>query len=380
MATVDDILTKGVSEVLPKKEGLKNLMGKRKIRVYLGVDPTGTRLHLGHTIPLRKLNEFAQNGDEAILLIGTGTVLAGDPSQRAKVREKITQEKIDENIKTWREQAGKVLDLKKVKIKQNGDWLLTLTYADILNIASNISSVQLFKRDMFQKRIESGDIVWTNETLYPLFQGYDSVALETDVEIGGTDQVFNMLIGRELLKKMKNKEKYILTTPLINGTDGKPMSKSSGNCIWLDDSSVDIYGKIMSTQDSEIEPYWNLLTDLPQDELKSLKPLDAKKKLAFDIVRSLNGAEEANLAQENFEKVFQKGGEPDETRQITVSKDIELVDFLMENTLAPSISQAKRLVEQGAIEIEGEKVNNPKEIVKPNKSIKIGKKTFIKTK
>jgi tyrosyl-tRNA synthetase len=376
---INEVLTRGVDKIYPDKPSLEKLAGSKKIRVYLGVDPTGTKLHLGHAIPLRKLNEFAKLGHEAILLFGTGTVLAGDPSQRSQARKRITREEIEENIKNWKQQAGKIIDLGKVQIKQNGDWLLKLGLADIIDIASNISATQLFKRDMFQRRIDAGDIVYYHETLYPLLQGYDSVALDTDLEIGGTDQTFNMLIGRELMKKMKNKEKFVLTTPLINGTNGKPMSKSSGNCIWLDDRPSDVYGKILSLPDSEIEPYWTLLTDLSQNELKTIKPLEAKKKLAYEIVRQLDEESEAKKAQENFENVFQKREIPQEVREIKVEDNTTIVDLLTANGIISSSSQVKNLIKEKAIDIDGKIVENPKEQVKTGQLIKVGKKTFVKT-
>lgn len=379
MDKIEDILTRSVEQILPDIEGLKKLISIKKIRVYLGVDPTGARLHLGHTIGLRKLNEFALAGHEAILVIGTGTVLAGDPSQRAQARTKITQKEIDENIKTWKIQAGKVVDLEKIKIRQNGEWLLKLNYVDILNIASNISSVQLFKREMFQKRIEAGDTVWTQETLYPLFQGYDSVALDVDLEIGGTDQTFNMLIGRELQKKMKNREKYVLTTPLINGTDGKPMSKSSGNCIWLDDTAEEMFGKIMALADGEIESYWINLTNLPREKLKELKPMDAKKTLAYELVKTFHSNEEAEKAKENFQDVFQKRSAPQDLPEITIeSTPINIIDFLVQNNLVESRSQAKRLLDQGALELDGQTIENSQTEVENNQVLKIGKHKFVK--
>ena len=376
MQTIDEVLTRGVEKIYPSRESLKKLAGSRKIRVYLGVDPTGTRLHLGHTIPLRKLNEFAQAGHEAILLIGTGTVLAGDPSQRAKAREKITQEEIDENIKTWKEQAGKIIDLKKVQIKQNGQWLLKLGLAEIIEIASHISATQLFKRDMFQRRIDAGDTVYYHETFYPLLQGYDSVAMDVDLEIGGTDQTFNMLIGRELMKKMKNKEKFVMATPLINGTDGKPMSKSSGNCIWLDDSSGNIYGKILSLPDSEIESYWTNLTGLKNDELKSLKPLDAKKKLAFEIVKQLNSADAATIAQTSFENTFGKRETPTDAETLPFA-NLSVIDYLVENAIVTSRSEAKRLSREGAIDVDGNLLKDGQQIER-GQVIKVGKKRFFK--
>src|SRR3990167_3933485 len=311
MSNIDEVLTKNVTQILPDKEALKVLMDSKKIRVYLGVDPTGTKLHLGHTIPIRKLQEFADLGHEAILVFGTGTVLTGDPSQRQEARKKITQKEIDENIKSWKSQASK-----------------------IINIASNISAIQLFKREMFRERIKRGDTVWTHETLYPLFQAYDSVAMDVDLEIGGTDQMFNMLIGRELQKKMADREKFVLTTPLISGTDGQPMSKSSGNCIWLDDTPKDMFGKIMSMADTQIEEYWQMLTELSKEELKKLKPIDAKKKLAAEIVKIFHSEAEAKTAREEFERVFQKGKSPEDIPKIKIGDNISIVDFPFWNTLS----------------------------------------------
>ena len=379
MSNIDEVLTKNVAGILPNKEALIKLMAAKKIRVYLGVDPTGKRLHLGHTIPMRKLQEFADLGHEAILVFGTGTVLAGDPSQRQEARKKITQKEIDENIKSWKDQASKIIDFGKVEIKKNGDWLLKLTVPEIINIASNISAIQLFKRDMFQERTKRGETVWTHETLYPLFQGYDSVYMDVDLEIGGTDQMFNMLIGRELQKKMAGREKYVLTTPLISGVDGQPMSKSSGNCIWLDDTPKDMFGKIMSMADTQIEEYWQMLTDLSKEELKKLKTIDAKKKLAAEIVKIYHSEAEANKAQAEFERVFQKHQKPQDVKKVKVSKSKwKVVDFLVENNLAASKSAAKRLLDQGAVEI-GEKIVKENDVeFKGEEVIRVGKKTFAK--
>ena len=242
MDPITYILTRRVEKILPDKHKLEELMASRKIRVYFGVDPTATKLHLGHTVGLRKLQEFASAGHEAILLFGTGTVLVGDPSLRSQARKPITQDEIEANISTWKKQVSPIIDFDAVTLKQNGDWLLKLTFKDLVHIASHISAVQLFKRESFQRRIDAGNTVWYHETMYPLLQGYDSVAMDVDLEIGGSDQEFNMLIGRELLRKMKNKEKYVLTTPMILGTDGQQMSKTTGNCVWLDDTSGDMLG------------------------------------------------------------------------------------------------------------------------------------------
>lgn len=360
------ILTKSVEKILPNKDSLDKLISSKKIRVYWGVDPTGPQLHLGHTIPMRKLQEFADLGHEAILVFGTGTVLAGDPSQRNEARKTITKEEVDKNIKDWKRQAEKVLDFDKIQIKYNGDWLLKLDLSEILKIGSQVSAIQLFKRDMFQERMQKGDTIWTHEMLYPMLQAYDSVHLDVDLEIGGTDQTFNMLLGRELQKKINNREKFVLTTPLISGIDGQPMSKSSGNCIWLDDSSSEMYGKIMSMADSQIEEYWTNLTDLSNSELKTLKPLDAKKKLAKDIVTIYHGEKDAQKAQADFERVIQKKMIPLNIPSV-VSSGATISEVLVDSGLSSSISESKRLVQQGAVsgtaspDIPFVRISNPKE-------------------
>ncbi len=379
MDNLDKILAKSVSEIFPDKNALKKLMENKKIKVYSGFDPTGPKLHLGHAILLNKLQQFADLGHEVILLFGTGTVLAGgDPSQRNEARKVITIDKIEENIKDWKRQASKIINFDKVQIKQNGDWLLKLTIPEVINIASKISAIQLFKRDMFQKRIGAGGTVWTHELLYPLLQGYDSVYLDVDLEIGGTDQTFNMLIGRELQKKMKGREKYVLTTSLILGTDGQTMSKSSGNCIWLDDSPQDMYGKIMSMADNQIEEYWINLTNKPQEKLKNLKPFDAKKELAHEIVKMYHSQKDADIAQQNFENTVQKGQIPTNVLEVKVKDGTNLSDFVA--TQVESKSEAKRLISQNAIEIEGEAVSDSKTLIKSGQVIKIGKKKFVKIK
>ena len=273
------LLTRRVAKILPDQAGLEKLISGKKIRLYQGFDPTGGRLHLGHTIGLRKLMEFARAGHEVIMLFGTGTVLVGDPSLRDSARKLITQEEIDVNIQGWKKQVEKIVDFDLVTIRQNGDWLTRMTLKDIISVASNISATQLFKRESFTRRIAKGDVVWYHETMYPLLQGYDSVVMDVDLEVGGTDQEFNMLVGRELQRKMNNREKYVLATPMILGTDGKTMSKTSGNCIFLDEKPEDMFAKLMTVQDDLIPTYFELLTDIPMGEIASLdseKPVENK--------------------------------------------------------------------------------------------------------
>jgi len=389
-ATIEEILTRKVEQVLPGPSGLKKLMRSRKVRLYLGVDPTGRKLHLGHTIPLRKLQEFASLGHEAILVIGTGTVLTGDPSQREKTRRLVSKREIEKNIKSWKKQVGKILDFSKVKIKYNGDWLLKLGLEEIVNIASKISAIKLFQRDMFQRRLKSGDTVWTHETLYPLLQGYDSVALDVDLEIGGSDQVFNMLIGRELLWKMKKKEKFVMTLPMVLGTDGQPMSKTSGNCIWLDDSPEQMFGKVMSIPDSLIASYYELLTDLPGKQIQGIKmslsqkkinPKELKKELSFEIVKIYHSPGAAKEAKREFEKVFEEKELPSAIPSFKIeAKKVNILDLLVKTKLASSKSEAKRLALQGGVKIGGRAQKDWRKVVEIKKGLVLqaGKRKFAK--
>lgn len=376
----NELLTRRVAKVLPDKEGLANLMATKKIRLYQGFDPTFNQLHLGHTIGFRKLMDFAKAGHEVIFLFGTGTVLAGDPSERDTGRKLITQEEIDANIKTWKDQVSKIVDFDLVTIKQNGDWLTKLTLKDIINIGSNISATQLFKRDSFTRRIAKGDVVWYHETMYPLLQGYDSVAMDVDLEIGGTDQEFNMLVGRELQKKMNGREKYVLTTPMINGTDGKQMSKSVGNCIWLTDKPEVIYEKIMAMSDDMITTYYELLTDIPMDEIKALdlnKPVENKKRLAYDITRQLHGTTGAGAGQKYFEDFVQTKIAPSDTPAIVIKPGTPILEALKSAELGVSNSDIKRTLEQGGVEIDGQRITDPTTPVTAG-TLKFGKRTYLK--
>lgn len=378
---VNDLLTRRVSKILPGREALEELIkSKKKLRLYQGFDPTFSQLHLGHTIGFRKLMDFARAGHEVIFLFGTGTVLAGDPSERDTGRKLITQAEIDENIKTWKEQVSKIVDFDLVTIKQNGDWLTKLTLKDLIDIGSHISATQLFKREMFTRRIARGDVVWYHETLYPLLQGYDSVAMDVDLEIGGTDQEFNMLIGRELQKKMNNREKFVLTTPMINGTDGKTMSKSSGNCIWLTDKPEDIYSKIMAMSDSMINTYFELLTDIPMEEIQALdpnQPVDNKKRLAYDITRQLHGTTGADLAQNYFESFVQTKTAPDDTPILNVKSGTPILEVLKAASLGVSNGDIKRTLDQGGVELDGVRITDPTAPVSVG-TLKFGKRTFRK--
>ena len=381
---IENVLNRGVNQVLPGRKGLKKLIQKRKIKVYLGIDPTAPRLHLGHTIPLRKLQEFADLGQKTVLVIGTGTVLAGDPSLRSEARPLMSKEKVERNIKRWKRQAGKILDFSKVKIKYNGDWLLKLKLEDIVKIASHISAVKLFQRETFQRRIKTGQTVWAHETLYPLLQGYDSVFLNVDLEIGGTDQTFNMLMGRELLQKMRRKEKFVLTCPMVLGIDGRPMSKTTGNCIWIEDSAEEMFGKIMSIPDDLIFSYFQLLTKVPLAEIekiKKIKPKDAKTRLAKEIVTIYHGEKAAGTAKKGFERVFREKKLPKVIEKIKVKeKKMNILDLLVRTKLASSKSEAKRLVLQKGVEVDGKIEDDWCKVIeiKKDQVLRVGKRRFVR--
>jgi len=381
MNPIDELLSRRVDKILPSADELKKqLESGKKLRLYQGYDPTFSRLHLGHTVGMRKLMDFANAGHEVVMLFGTGTVLVGDPSLRDTGRKQITQEEIDTNIKGWQDMVSPIVDFEKINIKQNGDWLTKLTLKDIINIASNISAVQLFKRESFTRRIANGQTVWYHETMYPLLQGYDSVVMDVDLEIGGTDQEFNMLVGRELQRKMNNREKFVLTVPMIMGTDGQQMSKTTGNCIWLDDTAEDMYGKIMSLSDSQIESYWRLLTDLPMDDLEDKiknQPLDTKKQLAFDIARQFHGEQGAKAAADQFQSTVQDK---------VATEDVEIkpgqytgVQVAQMSGITDSSSQIKRVFAQGGVQLNDKKIldGNDMVIIKGEETFKYGKK-FIK--
>lgn len=362
-AVIKELLGRRVAKVLPTSLSLKKLLKSgKKLRIYQGFDPTGAKLHLGHAVGLQKLMEFARAGHEVIFLFGTGTVLVGDPSLRTKTRKQITQQEINDNIRTWKKQVEPIVDFSKVKIKQNGHWLTKLTLKEIIKIASQISAIQLFKRQSFTRRIKQGQTVWYHETMYPLLQGYDSVVMDVDLEIGGTDQEFNMLIGRELQRKINQREKFVLTTPMILGTDGKPMSKTSGNCIWLSDSPQDMFGKLMSISDSQILPYLELVSNMPANQVNKIKlllvnkkihPMEAKKQLALTITAQFHGFKKAKQAQKEFETVVQKKKLPKNIPSFLINKlpsnQLSIPLLLTLTKLASSKTEAKRLINQGCV-------------------------------
>ncbi len=383
---IDGVLIRGVAQILPTKEGLAKLMAKKKITLYQGFDPTGTQLHIGHAVALRKLRQFQDLGHHVIFLIGDGTGQAGDPSGKKQTREKFfTNQELRENAKGYVMQASKIVRFdgeNPVEILYNGDWLNKLKLVDILTIAQNFSVQQLIERDMFQERIKKNESINLREFLYPLLQGYDSVAMKVDLELGGTDQTFNMLAGRTLVKSFLNKEKFVMSVPLLTDSKGVKIGKSEGNVIALTDKPIDFYAKIMALGDDAIVNCFTLLTDRSVSEIKEIgreinkgSAMKYKKQLAFDLTTWLNSKKDAEDAQENFEKTFQKR-EPEYGD--TVENKNNLIDTL--ESILGSKSEAKRLIKQGGVDINGEKITDVNFELKQGDKINLGKRRFLKVK
>lgn len=373
------MLTRGVAQILPSKEGLKKLMGEKKITLYQGFDPSAPSLHLGNFVGLMKLRAFQKLGHKIIFLVGDFTGMIGDPD-KISTRQPLTRAHIKENLKLWQGQAGRILNFtgeNKAQIVFNYDWNSKLTPEELLNITSKITHQQLMERDMFQKRIAEGLPIYINEILYPVFQGYDSVFLNVDMEIGGNDQLFNMLIGRTLMRALKNKEKFVLTTKLLVDKEGNKVGKTTGNALFLSETPANFYGGIMSFPDEILELGFELLTEIDltglSEEIET-DPMAAKKHLAHEMVSIIWGKKEADLARDYFETTFQKRTPHIWQEIIKAGSLVETIAGLPE---VGSKSQASRLIDQGAVEINNTKatIESP---IKSGDKIKVGKKRFLK--
>ena len=394
----ETLLKRNVDSIYPSKDSLeKKLSAKTNLKIYLGIDPTSPELHLGNAIALWKLKEFQDVGHRVTLLIGDFTGMIGDPSDKSSLRVTLSKKEVLDNAKEYKNQASKILKFSgnnPATLEFNSKWLSKLNFEDIIELTANFTVQQMIERDMFQKKLEDKKPIGIHEFLYPLMQGYDSVALDTDVEIGGTDQTFNMLIGRDLMKIVKNKEKFVLTIPLLEGTDGRKMSKSYGNTINLSDSPKNMYGKVMSIKDELIIKYFKLCTNTSETELEDISlqlensssnPMDIKKKLAFEITKTYHGATEAKKAEVEFSNVFQKGMR---------TKDIEVVE--LDRSILPksyaalanasgattSVSAAVSLAGNKGLRFNGVVISDPLEMVKKVSQtrtvIDIGKRKSVK--
>lgn len=392
-----DIIKRGISEIVPEDELVqkleKSLKENKPLKIKLGCDPTRPDLHLGHSVVLRKLAQFQQLGHQAILIIGDFTGMIGDPSGRNSARPPLSFDEARINGLTYFEQASKILHPEKTKIVYNSEWLGKMTFEDVIKLSSKYTVARMLERDDFTKRYKGGIPISMHEILYPLAQAMDSVAIESDVELGGTDQKFNLLVGRDIQREFGIAPQVILTMPLLIGTDGvEKMSKSMDNYIGIDDSPKDIFGKTLSIPDSLIYNYYELATDISNDDLKKVKedlankevnPRDIKRALARKLVEMYHSLEQAELAEKEFDTIFVKKGLPDEISEFIFDnelKEIEVVELIVKVGFAPTKSEARRLITQGGVSIDNEKVSDIKTIFKieGEKILKVGKRNFIK--
>lgn len=373
---IERILEKGVEQILPSKENFKELLESGKqIKMYQGFDPTAPTLHIGHTALLHKLEDFRKLGHKVYIVIGDFTARIGDPDKKS-TRKPLTKEEVESNMKVYRAQIGKILDIDNkenpVEFRYNSEWLEKLNFADILQLTSKYTVQQLLKREMFQLRLKEDRPIYLHEFMYPIMQGYDCVMLDVDLELGGNDQLFNMLAGRYLMNVLKGKEKYVMTGKLLETQDGSKMGKTTGNMIRMDDTPEDIYGKVMAFSDDMILKGFEILTFSTMPELEEYKerlesgenPMILKKELAFMITSEITTKEEALKAQNFFESVFQNKDQETEIPENVISKkEIPLNELLVEIKFASSKAQAKRLVEQGAVKINSEKVSQYNQVL-----------------
>lgn len=385
---VKEILERGVEEIIVKEHLEKRLISGKQLVIYYGIDPTSPVLHLGHSITLRKLAKFQELGHKVILLIGDFTARIGDPTDKSATRQPLSEQQVKENMKDYKKQASRILDFDKVELKYNGDWWDKMLAKKMVEISSNLSVQKMLSRDMFEQRLKEGKTIGMHELLYPLMQGWDSVAMNVDLEIAGSDQLFNMLVGRELQKTYNKKDKDVLTMKLLPGTDGRKMSKTFGNTIGLTEKPNEMFGKIMSMRDELISEYFKLCTDFSMQEIKRiekeiLNPKDRKAILAKEIIKMYHSEKEAELAEKEFNKVFRDKETPSEIPIFkTNKKTYPILDILKDAGLAVSKAEAKRIILGGGVDIifEGKerRAGDWREIleVKQGIIIKAGKRKF----
>ncbi|MGB4723381.1 MAG: tyrosine--tRNA ligase [Defluviitoga tunisiensis] len=387
-----EVIKKDTVDFITEEEFLDKLNRKKQLKVKLGVDPSRPDLHLGHAVVLRKLRQFQKFGHIVYLIIGDFTARIGDPSGRSKTRPLLSEEEVRENSKTYVEQAFKILDPNKTVIKFNSEWLSKLTFEDIINLTSRYTVARMLERDDFNKRLTENEPISISEFLYPIAQAYDSIVIEADVETGGTDQLFNLLVGRKLQEEFGQEPQIVVTMPLIEGTDGNlKMSKSYNNYIAFNDTPDDIFGKIMSIPDHLIIKYMTYLTDIPRDKIKDyedkmkndkINPRDVKMVLAEEVVKMLYNEEEAQKAKDNFIAIFQKKDMPDDLPEIIVQENETILDIVAKTNVFDSNSEIKRAISQGAIRINDEKIDDFKFV--PNFEdgdvLRVGKKNYFRLK
>lgn len=381
MANVDDVLTRGVEHVYPSVPEFKAaLLSGKKLKIYFGIDPTGPTLHIGHVSNLIKLREFVELGHQVTILLGDFTAMIGDPDKK-EARKKLTPKEIQINLKGYKKQIGNIIPLNKIKIAYNSKWHKKLTFADVLELASEFTVSQMLERDMFSLRFKAGEPVYIHEFFYPIMQGYDSVAMGVDVEVGGNDQTFNMLAGRTMMKR-RGKEKFVISNKLLVDPTGKKMGKTEGNMVMLTDTANDIYGKVMSWPDTLMPLAYEICTRVDRDSYDALivsDPKKAKMQLAREITALVHGVKKAVEAEENWVATFSQGGVPEEIDEIKAEAGDLLVDVLLKKEVVKSKGEWRRLVDEGAARAEDDiKITDYNYQITKTQIFKIGKKRFIK--
>lgn len=385
-----EVLPGGIEELAVKLQHAADT--NTPLRIKLGMDPTRPDLHLGHTVVMRKLKEFQKLGHKIVLLVGGATAMIGDPSGKSETRPALTKEQVEENAKTYFAQMSKVIDISQAEVVNNADWLHKLTFTEMLQLAGKVTVAQMMTRDDFAKRYAEGKPIAIHEFFYPLMQAYDSVAIDADIELGGTDQRFNTLLGRDIQAAYGKKyPQLVMMLPLLEGTDGVvKMSKTyPEHCISLTDSAKDMFGKLMSIPDTLITRYYSLLTDVPQAELEkmdeqiasnSINPRDIKMALAHMITEEYHGKEGADKAQEDFINVVSNKGIPDDIESVKIETEKSILDLLVELSFVQSKGEAKRLIQGGGVKIDGEKISDMGFVVKPQMDavLQAGKRKFAK--
>ncbi|ARB76338.1 TPA: tyrosine--tRNA ligase [Pasteurella multocida] len=379
-------LKRGVDEILSEADLIEKLKENRPLRVKLGADPTAPDIHLGHTVVLNKLRQFQQFGHEVIFLIGDFTGMVGDPSGKNTTRPPLSRDDVLRNAETYKQQIYKILDPQKTRIVFNSSWLGELGTEGMIRLTSNYTVARMLERDDFKKRFSNNQPIAIHEFIYPLLQGYDSVALDADIELGGTDQKFNLLVGRELQKSAGQKPQVAITLPLLVGLDGeKKMSKSLGNYIGVAESPTEMFGKVMSISDELMWDWYDLLSFRPLTEIAQLKqevengrnPRDIKVLLAKEIIARFHSEADAEAAEQEFINRFQKGAMPEDMPELTFEGEMGLANLLKEAGLVASTSEANRMVQQGGVKIDGEKVEDAKLVIKASTAVyQVGKRKF----
>ena len=382
---IDELLSRGVEEVIDRNHLEEKLKSGKQLRIKLGIDPTSPNVHIGRTIPLFKLRDFQELGHKIVFIIGDFTGVIGDTSDKESERPMLSEDTVKTNLKSYIEQVEKIIDIKKCEVHYNSEWLAKLNYHEISRQADVFSLNEFISRDNIKKRLDTGKRVSLRELLYPLMQGYDSVAVKADVEIGGTDQRFNLLAGRELQRQYKQEPQDIITNPLIEGLDGRKMSSSWGNSINLFDSANEMYGKIMSLKDEFIIKYFILTTRVNMSDIEKYQkelaggnnPRDYKMKLAFEIVRFYHSLDDAEKANEYFINTFSKKETPDIMPEIKPSS-YDVITIMVESGLSPSKSEARRLIEQNGVKINEVIMDDIKGVLKKDDIVQKGKRFFVR--